>query len=184
MKCENIKCNKEHDGSFGSGRFCSRSCANSRTHTEETRKRISVSLGGDGKINKDDTKCEWCDKKLGRHQQKYCSLFCSYEHKKEKTDKRIEGQVDKPDRLKEYIIKNEGEVCKKCGQLPKWKGKILVLQLDHINGDSDNNYPSNLRLLCPNCHTQTDTWTSKGYGATRRKDTKRNRFLRRNRRKK
>lgn len=38
-KCE--KCGKEIDGSFGSGRFCSRSCANSKRHSEETKKRIS-----------------------------------------------------------------------------------------------------------------------------------------------
>ena len=42
MKCE--KCNKEHDGTFGSGRFCSRSCANSRKHSEKTRTKISETL--------------------------------------------------------------------------------------------------------------------------------------------
>ena len=36
MVCENKKCNKEHDGSFGSGRFCNRKCANSRKQTSET----------------------------------------------------------------------------------------------------------------------------------------------------
>lgn len=40
--CE--KCGKEHDGKFGSGRFCSRSCANSRTHTQEIKDKISNSL--------------------------------------------------------------------------------------------------------------------------------------------
>jgi hypothetical protein len=40
-----------------------------------------------------------------------------------------------------------------------------VLQLDHIDGDSDNNYPKNLRLLCPNCHAQTENFGSKGKGS-------------------
>lgn len=40
--CE--KCGKEHNGSFGSGRFCSKSCANSRKHTEESRLKTSKSL--------------------------------------------------------------------------------------------------------------------------------------------
>jgi hypothetical protein len=40
--CE--KCGKEHDGSFGSGRFCSKSCANSRKHSEESRLKTSKSL--------------------------------------------------------------------------------------------------------------------------------------------
>lgn len=43
MKCGNIKCNKEHDGSYGSGKFCSRACANSRNHSEEIKKKISNS---------------------------------------------------------------------------------------------------------------------------------------------
>lgn len=42
MKCQ--KCNKEHDGSFGSGRFCSRGCANSRIKSEETKAKISKSV--------------------------------------------------------------------------------------------------------------------------------------------
>lgn len=42
MKCEN--CSKEHDGTFGSGRFCSRSCANSRKHSKETKEKISKTL--------------------------------------------------------------------------------------------------------------------------------------------
>ena len=42
MKCEN--CNKEHDGSFGSGRFCCRSCANTRKLSRETKTKISNSL--------------------------------------------------------------------------------------------------------------------------------------------
>ena len=42
MICE--KCGKEHDGSFGSGRFCSRSCANSHKHSEVQKQKISNSL--------------------------------------------------------------------------------------------------------------------------------------------
>lgn len=42
-----------------------------------------------------------------------------------------------------------------------WRGEPLILHLDHINGVSDDNTLSNLRLLCPNCHTQTETWCGK-----------------------
>ena len=42
MRCE--KCEKNHNGTFGSGRFCSRSCANSRVHSEETKQKISRSI--------------------------------------------------------------------------------------------------------------------------------------------
>lgn len=44
MNCENPKCNNDHDGSYGSGRFCSRSCANTNVHSEETKRRIGESL--------------------------------------------------------------------------------------------------------------------------------------------
>lgn len=41
---------------------------------------------------------------------------------------------------------------------PVWAGKLLVLQLDHVNGKRDDNRISNLRWLCPNCHSQTNTY--------------------------
>ena len=52
-------------------------------------------------------------------------------------------------------------VCKECGQNPIWNGKILILELDHINGTRNDNRLVNLRFLCPNCHTQTNTFGNK-----------------------
>jgi 5-methylcytosine-specific restriction endonuclease McrA len=51
--------------------------------------------------------------------------------------------------------------CYCCGQLPEWKGKKLSLQLDHINGISNDNRLENLRILCPNCHSQTESFAGK-----------------------
>lgn len=59
--------------------------------------------------------------------------------------------------LAEDILKNE---CSEC-LITDWRGKELVLQLDHINGKSNDNRIENLRLLCPNCHSQTDTYGGK-----------------------
>lgn len=42
MICENIKCNNEHDGTYGSGRFCSLSCANVRQHTKEDKRKCNT----------------------------------------------------------------------------------------------------------------------------------------------
>jgi hypothetical protein len=49
------------------------------------------------------------------------------------------------------------EVCCECG-ISTWNGKPLRLQVDHIDGQYWNNTRENLRFICPNCHTQTDTW--------------------------
>ena len=51
--------------------------------------------------------------------------------------------------------------CSECGLKPIWNKKKLTIQLDHIDGDRTNNSLLNLRLLCPNCHSQTPTF-SKG----------------------
>ena len=61
--------------------------------------------------------------------------------------------------LKSRLIK-EGIMeyaCKICG-IYEWNGKRLTLQLDHINGINDDNSITNIRLLCPNCHSQTSTF--------------------------
>ena len=54
-------------------------------------------------------------------------------------------------------------VCAECS-LTEWNSKPLSLHLDHINGDSSDHRLLNLRFLCPNCHSQTDTYCGKNKG--------------------
>lgn len=51
--------------------------------------------------------------------------------------------------------------CSLCGQGPTWRGSSLTLVLDHINGVSNDNRLANLRFLCPNCNSQTDTFSGR-----------------------
>lgn len=65
--------------------------------------------------------------------------------------------------LKKRII-SEGILeykCDICGNTGEWNGKQLSLQLDHINGKHTDNRIENLRLLCPNCHSQTETFSKR-----------------------
>lgn len=50
--------------------------------------------------------------------------------------------------------------CECCG-ITEWMGKPAPLELDHIDGDRHNHKTKNLRLLCPNCHSQTETYRGK-----------------------
>ncbi|WP_433450683.1 HNH endonuclease signature motif containing protein [Streptomyces sp. CA-142005] len=59
------------------------------------------------------------------------------------------------------------ERCALCGIEPVWHGEPLPLEVDHIDGDWRNNGVENLRFLCPNCHSTTDTYRGRGKGRAR-----------------
>lgn len=68
---------------------------------------------------------------------------------------RLKGRLIKAG-IKEERCEGEG-----CAITNEWNGKKLVLHLDHVDGDPDNNLAENLVLLCPNCHSQTPTYSGR-----------------------
>ena len=64
-------------------------------------------------------------------------------------------------RLRRAMIEIGMEYRCACGQGPEWQGQVLVLHVDHKDGNWLDNRPENVRFLCPNCHSQTVTFGSK-----------------------
>lgn len=73
---------------------------------------------------------------------------------------RNSGKRESTARLRRALfqIGKDLSCCSVCGQSNIWNGIVLTMQIDHIDGIRINNLPDNLRVLCPNCHTQTSTF--------------------------
>jgi hypothetical protein len=54
--------------------------------------------------------------------------------------------------------------CEWCANSGTWRGEDLRLAVDHRDGDYDNNLAGNLRYLCPNCHSQTESFAGRSRG--------------------
>lgn len=77
----------------------------------------------------------------------------------------VDSDYTNSNRLKQRLVR-EGLLAWRCAccSLERWRGEPVALQLDHINGLRTDNRLDNLRLLCPNCHAQTDTWCGRNRG--------------------
>ena len=103
---------------------------------------------------------------------KYCSIKCASEHRsilyKEKNRKLFEsGKLTQRPRIKEFVAERDGYKCSECN-IVDWNNKPLTLWLDHIDGDASNNDPSNFRLMCLNCDSQSKTFGAKNSGNGRK----------------
>lgn len=78
---------------------------------------------------------------------------------------RRDGRKEKVHVLRRALLASRiEERCKVCSIGTMWNGKPIRLQIDHCDGNPINNTVDNLRFLCPNCHSQTDTYGSRNIG--------------------
>lgn len=67
------------------------------------------------------------------------------------------------DRLRKRLLHECNFTCQKCGN-SEWLGQPIALEIEHIDGNHQNNEYSNLMVLCPNCHAQTKTYRGRNKG--------------------
>jgi len=132
--------------------FCTKSCA-ATFNNKVYHKRKAPKL----------FKCRNCNEDI-KKPNIFCNSACSIEHKLKLTDFRIlAGEVSSPQTLKSWALRtlpNECSICK----IAEWTGKPVPLVLDHVDGHSENNFPSNLRLVCGNCDMLLPTYKNKNNG--------------------
>lgn len=104
--------------------------------------------------------CQWCKiEKLKKHAKYYCSIECSSKNRYMNGfldwyngfNQKVSNRV-----LRDYLETIYGHKCSECG-ITHWLGEEIVFDVDHIDGNSSNDRKENVRLLCQNCHSQTET---------------------------
>ena len=159
------KCNKEHEKS---GKYCSRSCANSRTFSNLSKQKkkeanlkfySSLTEEERKKINEDKrSKYDYDD------QQRRAA-----ETKRQQSWSRPYEEMG-TESVKKRILHERAHRCEICGIGNSWNNKPLMVELDHIDGNNKNNKVDNLRLLCPNCHSQTPTFRARNIKTNKKVD--------------
>lgn len=144
------KCNKETKNP----KFCSRSCSVSTNNTVSPKRKKKYR----------NLTCGYCNTIFDSNTKKpFCSKQCKSSHKFENGLYSIHSNSI----MKKHIIKQNGYQCSICN-ISKWNNKKITLILDHIDGNSSNNNPDNLRLVCPNCDSQLPTFKAKNTGNGRK----------------
>jgi hypothetical protein len=115
-------------------------------------------------------KCKHCKNEIP-NRNVFCSNVCQREYEYKKTIKDwLSGEtimnreaIKISNHIRRYLFEIHDSKCQKCnwGEMNPHTQKI-PLEVDHVDGDSQNNRFENLNLLCPNCHSMTKTWKNIG----------------------
>ena len=110
--------------------------------------------------------CLNCKKEI-KEKNKYCSNICQkeFEYKeyienwKNNKVNGLKGQYQISNYRKTYLFNKYNNKCARCGwgEINKYTNRI-PLEVEHIDGNYENNVENNLILLCPNCHSLTSTY--------------------------
>lgn len=149
-------CKKELSYENKELKFCSHSCSASFNN-----------------LNRDEKffPCSYCGKSTNKNGriQKYCDKFCASKDKKNKNNERrkkeFESGLMSDINARKYYRDFYKKVCSIC-ELTEWNGNPIPLEVDHVDGNSENNFPSNLRFVCCNCAALLPTYKggNKGNG--------------------
>ncbi|HCJ8467964.1 TPA: hypothetical protein NV714_001693 [Escherichia coli] len=116
---------------------------------------------------KDIKYCQWCFKPLiNSHSVIYCNSKCqnNYQYMNNFLDWYICGNNNVSNRIiRKHLETIFGHKCSNCN-ITEWNNKPIVFDVEHKDGNSNNNKPNNVVLLCQNCHSQTKTYKNKNIG--------------------
>lgn len=104
--------------------------------------------------------CRNCGAPVRRRPNVYCSVSCQWRYIR---SVRIKDGTAGIRLLKTYLLERRENKCEMCSST-HWMDKPIPLELDHKDGDATNNRLDNLRLVCPNCHAQTETYKNRNIG--------------------
>lgn len=156
MKCLNCNINDAIKYSkYSNGKFCSSKCARSYS-TKNKRADINQKVSAKLKNRKVGVNSLSDEEKV--------KIFNRIKIKKHETDLNKILNSEYSDlsyyRLRKRVIHEQDYKCGKCG-LSEWLKEKIIFEIDHIDGNCENNNRNNLIALCPNCHSFTDTWRGK-----------------------
>lgn len=151
-------------------KFCSSSCAASYNNVVSPKRTKSTKKYSSAKRVRTylvtDRKCLHCDIELNTSQNKYCGYDCQQKYQRERRLHTTGFENLSRETRKKILLTKYGNKCSICN-ITDWQNKPLVMIMDHIDGDSNNNQESNLRLVCSNCDSQLPTYKSKNKGKGR-----------------